>query len=503
MTCAALRPRITQVGQTAEEREALEAALTTLVFSEPEHAAVGLGSILDAFERSPYELPVRLRETLYQLVDNSIVWIRLVGRPGQRRVVKLAYDIPLEPPVIPARRPIVRKVRLVVDLLIDPPEGRIDVRATLRRMRGRLTGRMGWDAIDLFLDEPVLQDPRSYHLEIAVPAGMRITELLLDRDDPNDPAQLSDGKRHLYVRFPRPRRSEQVRIKIRAERRGFLNASLGSSLVLAALLWMFAAHASAASRDPALAPSAAVLLVAPALMALFVSRPSESALVAAALTGVRTALAASATSSLIAAAAFAGARLTDHAYPTLVACAGVASAAVVSIGIAWLGTYDIVRKHCNRFRAFWCGRPGGRRPGALILSTIACGVLGVWAMLTFLNIIEPSGHSLLDDVVLIGGVLLPAAAIWIPRRRGAIPAGVTATGVTALFAALVLLADVISTHGVHDRPRFAGAVGTFIACGALALIAAVTGLGAELAPVESASAWARERRPIRFQLLDS
>ena len=249
MTCAALRRRIVRVGQTAEEKEALEAALTTLIFSEPEHATIGLGSILDAFEYSEYELSPRLRETLYQLVDNSIVWIRLVGRPGQRRVVKLAYDIPLEPPVIPARRPVVRKVRLVVDLLINPPEGRID--RGMQRFAGcggRLTGRMGWDAIDLFLDEPVLQDPRSYHLEIAVPAGMRITELLLDRDDPNDPAQVSDGKRHLYVRFPRPRKSEQVRIKIRAEYRGFLNASIASSLVLAALLWMFATHASAAGK---------------------------------------------------------------------------------------------------------------------------------------------------------------------------------------------------------------------------------------------------------------
>ncbi len=151
---------------------------------------------------------------------------------------------------------------------------------------------------------------------------------------------------------------------------------------------------------------------------------------------------------------------------------------------------------------FLVRQAGGRRSGALLFSTIACGILGVWATLTFLDIIEPSGHSLTDDVVLIGGVLLHAAAIWMPRRRGAIPAGVTATGVAA-FRSPGAFDRRHLDHGVHDRPRFAGALGTFIACGALALIAAVTGLGAELAPVESASAWARERRPIRFQLLDS
>ncbi len=449
MTCGALRSRITELGRNEREREVLDAALTTLVFSEPEHAVLGLSVIFEAFERSNKDIPRRLREILYQLVDNSIVWIRLVGRPGQRRVVKLAYDIQLEPPVVPARRPVVRRVRLVYELLIRPPEGRIDLRATLRRMRGRFTGRMGWDAIDLFLDEPVLQDPRSYHLEITAPGGLMIAELLLDHDDPRDPSQVSDGNRHLYVRFPRPRVSDQVRIKIRAERRGFLNASAGSSLVLAALLWLFATHASSVSAQDALAPAAAVLLVAPALMAIFVSRPTESALVAAALTGVRTALGAGAVSSLTAAAALAGARLTDQAYPTLVACAGVASVAAISIGIAWLGTYHIVRKHCNQLRSVWCGKPEGRRPGALVLCTLACAVLGVWATLGFLNVLELRAHPLPDSLLLIG-LVLPAAGVWIPRRGGHVPAGVSVTSALALLAALAWL---IATLGAWVANR--------------------------------------------------
>lgn len=493
MTCGALRPRIARLASTATEQETVEAALTTLVFSEPEHAVLGLGVILEAFERSGADLPPRLRETLLQLVDNSVVWIRLVGRPGQRRVVKLAYDIPLEPPVVPARRPLVRRVRLVYDLLIEPPEGRVDLRATLRRMRGRFTGRMGWDAIDLFLDGPVLQDPRSYHLEIAAPAGLRIAEVLLDQDDTRDPAQVSDGNRHLYVRFPRPRASDQVRIKIRAERRGYLNASAGSCLVLAMLLWLFATHAAGVSSSAALAAGAAVLLVAPALMAVFVSRPNESAIVAAALTGVRTAVSTCAVSSLAAAAALAGARLTDAVYPTLVACASVASVAAISIAIAWLGTYHIVRKHCNRFRSFWCGKPEGRRSGALVLCTVACAVLGAWATLGFLNIFELPAHPRADSLLLIA-VVLPVAGIWLPRRRGLVPAGVSVTGVLALLAALAWLVATLA-HGWQEPLPFADRLVALIVGDALATVAIVTALGAELAPVESGSAWARERRP--------
>jgi hypothetical protein len=493
ITQGTLRKRLTSLGPTAWEQQSLEAALTTLVFAEPRHARQGLGAILEAFEKTKTPIPTRLRETLYQLVDNSIVWVRLVGRPGQRRIVKLAYDIPLEPPVVPARHPLIRRMRLVYDLDIRPPEGKINYRATLRRVRGRVTGRMGWDAIDLFIDDPVLQDPRSYHLEIAAPPGLEITEILLDKDDPRDPAQVSDGNCHLYVRFPRPRTSEQVRIKIRAERRGFLNASAGSSLVLAGLLWLFATHTGSVSRDAALAPEAAVLLIAPALMALFVSRPTESALIAAALTGVRSALGACAVASLAAAAALAGARLTHPVFPTLIGCAGIATAAATSIGIAWLGTFHIVRKHCNRFRAFWCGRPGTRRTGALALCTLACTIFGAWAILGFLDVFRLQHHPSTDSL-LLGIVLLPAAAVWIPRRRGPVPAGVSITGILGLLAALAFLTAMIA-HGWQSPAPSSTRLLALVVGATLALVSAVTALGAELAPVEPAAAWASERRP--------
>lgn len=494
MTCAALRPAIRRLARNKEERETLDAALATLVFSEPDHATLGLSIILSAFKRSNLAMSDRLEETLFQLVDNSIVWLRLVGRPGTRRVIKLAYDIKLEPPVVPARRPMVRQMRLVVyDLLVKAPEGRIDVLATLRHARARFTGRMGWDAIDIFLDGPVLQDPRSYHLEIAAQAGMQITELLLDNDVPEDPAQISDGNRHLYVRFPRPRASDQVRIKIRAERRGFLNASIGSSIALTALLWLFATHISQVGAEAALAPGAAVLVIAPALMAVFVSRPTESELVAAALTGVRTALGTCAVSSLYAAAALAGAR-PAALQPLLLGCASVATLASVSIGIAWLGTSHIVRKHCNRIRSRWCGLPEGRRSGALLLCTCACSVLGAWAALTFLNVFELQAHPYLDALLLLG-VVLPGAGIWAPRRSGTVPTGVSVTCIAALLFALVLLIVALA-HDWRQPLPFSNSLLVLVLAGGLATISFVTALGAELAPIDPGTAWAQERRQI-------
>jgi len=254
------------------------------------------------------------------------------------------------------------------------------------------------------------------------------------------------------------------------------------------------------SASDALAPGAAVLLIAPALMALFVSRPTESALVAAALTGVRTALGMCAVASLAAAAALAGARVTHPVYPTLVASAGVASLGAVSIVIAWLGTYHIVRKHCNRLRSFWCGRPGARRRGALALSTLSCGILGTWTTLGFLDVFELAAHPRTDALLLVA-VALPAAGIWFPRRDGLVPAGVVVTGLLALLAALALLVASLA-DGWQEPISFASKLVALSVGDALATIAVITALSAELAPVESTSSWALERRHIRFQMLD-
>jgi hypothetical protein len=501
ITYEVLLPELAGIGQSDRERKGIEAALKVLIHQiQPEHAQIGLSFIEAAIARNGVTLSTRLGETLNQLVDNSIVWLPITGMPGQRRLVKLSYNIKLQAPVVPARKPRARQITLSsFSLPASRPDGRIAYRSTLRRARARLTARMGWDAIDLYVDEPVLQDPRTYHLQVSTPPGLHVTEISVDVDDAKHPKQISDSNRHLYIRSRRPRKTDVIRIKMRAERRGFVNASLVSVVALASLLWLFAAKSGAVTKDPDVAPGAAVLLIAPALMALFVSRPTESALVAATLTGIRTALGSAAMASLLGAAALSGARVTNHAGPTLWACAGVATACALSIGAAWLGTFYIVRKHGNRARRFWCGTPDTRRPWVLAAGVASCLALGVWGCVLVADGVHARRHPWVD-LVLLAGVPVFALRVWLPQRDKASgprssPPGITALTLVVGIAAIGLASAVAVTTHIMTR-SIPGPIGIVAAAigGCLALLALLAALSAELAPMESPASWPLERR---------
>jgi hypothetical protein len=117
----------------------------------------------------------------------------------------------------------------------------------------------------------------------------------------------------------------------------------------------------------------------------------------------------------------------------------------------------------------------------------------MWAILGFLNVFQLPHHPCTDSL-LLGTVLLPAAAVWIPRRDGLVPAGVSITGVLGLLAALAFLIATVA-HGWDAPVPPSTRLVALVVGGALALVAAITAVGAELAPIEPAAAWARERRP--------
>jgi hypothetical protein len=501
ITYEVLLPELLEIAQSDRERHGIEAALKVLVHQiRPEHAQIGLSFIEAAIARNSVVLSARLEETLNQLVDNSIVWLPITGAPGQRKLVKLSYHIKLQAPVVPARKPRTHQITLSsFSLPASRPDGRIAYRRTLRRARARVTARMGWDAIDLYVDEPVLQDPRTYHLQVSPPPGLHVTEIDVDVDDAKRPKQVSDSNRHLYIRSRRPRMTDVIRIKMRAERRGFVNASLVSALALSLLLWLFAAKSGAVTKDADVAPGAAVLLIAPALMALFVSRPTESALVAATLTGIRTALGSAAIASLLGAAALSGARATNHAGPTLWSCAGVATASALSIGAAWLGTFHFVRKHGNRARRFWCGAPDTRRTWALAAGAASCFALAFWGVALLVNGVHATRHPWVM-LILLTAVPVLALRVWLPQRDKlteprSTPPGIVALTLVAGFAAIGLATAVAVTTHLMARsvPGPVGVVAASIG-GSLALLGLFAALSAELAPMESPTSWPLERR---------
>jgi hypothetical protein len=492
MTRQVLRAHFASLGEGPDERRGLDAALTTLIFQDPQYAQVGFGFIEQALQRRGEAVPDRLAETLRQLVDNSIVWLPLTASPGERKVVKLTYNIRLIAQVLPARKTIKRRMHLLWVLTAKQSAGRIDIRETLRRVRARFTARMGWDAFDLFVDHPVLQDPHTYHLQVAVPAGLQITQISPEpaRGD-GTPVQTSDSNRHLYVKSPRPRDIEKLRIKIRADRRGFMNASMGSAFVLAALLWIFVLNVSVVTSDVDVSPGAAVLLIAPALMVLFVSRPTESALVSATLTGIRTALGTGAICSLAAGAALAGARLTAHARPTLLVCAWVATASWAAIVPAWLGTFQIVRRHGNKARGFWCGAGETRRRWTLVAGTASSFALAAWGAVLFIDALGAARHPVIALGLLLA-VPLAASFVWLPRREGTAPHGMVFVTVASVLAAAGI-AFSLGLHGLDNPVPLPVKVVALSVGGLVATLAMIATVSSELAPMESSSSSAVER----------
>jgi hypothetical protein len=245
---------------------------------------------------------------LGDLSVNSLLWLGLTGRPGARRIVKLRYDIPVELPPIPRRRP--RTMRVLVETqratheftYVDP--GDAQPYSTIRRVWRRLTNTLGWSPIELSVDSPYVRGAESYHMQVDAPSGLeaRSIELL---EDPaatvtasSSQSTVTRSSAHLYLTGVLTRTiSLAVWVRLGVGRRGFISLALLSSLVTAGLLWAFWARAEEL-KQPGVA--AAILLIVPAILATFSVRPQEHALAGRVLSGVRFLLLASA---LLAAAA--------------------------------------------------------------------------------------------------------------------------------------------------------------------------------------------------------
>ena len=184
--------------------------------------------------------------------------------------------------------------------------------STSRRLTNRVVSTIGWAPIDVLLGSPYLRGCSSYHMQIAMPEGLEPRGLRLAgplRDDETGAdvtptVRLEEHSAHLYFRGASGDRLSFVSLRLRAGRRGFLSLSALTTLATAALLWAFQARVP--NDTPTKAIAAAILLIFPALLAAFVVRPGEHALLSRVLTGVRLLVLVSGAMSVGAAAALAG-----------------------------------------------------------------------------------------------------------------------------------------------------------------------------------------------------
>jgi uncharacterized membrane protein YhaH (DUF805 family) len=105
---------------------------------------------------------------------------------------------------------------------------------------------------------------------------------------------------HIHIPGPEGRRVGAAWVKLRARRRGFLLSALISTIITAAVLFLYASHAKQIASSDSSEAATAVLLFVPTLLAAYVASPGEHAITIRMLRWARLALIANAALPFIA-----------------------------------------------------------------------------------------------------------------------------------------------------------------------------------------------------------
>src|SRR5438270_1444516 len=218
---------------------------------------------------------------LRDLSENAVVWVPLVGRPRERRIIKLRYDTPTGPSQLRPKRGGTFYVRVEADGEARDFEleeqGDSDFRSAVSRVVERIYNSLGLTPMGILLRTPYIEGSDSYHLQVEAPAGVeirRITLLAKLRDgDPNPVVGTDRDSAHLYLQGAKVIQIAPALMLFRVGRRGFLSLSAISALVIGGILWAFDAAAPLSQAGTRSEVATAVLLAAPALLLAFAMPP--------------------------------------------------------------------------------------------------------------------------------------------------------------------------------------------------------------------------------------
>jgi hypothetical protein len=224
------------------------------------------------------------------LLGRAVVFTPLVMRPGERRIVKLAYD---------------------EEAIRERPSGRV---------RRAMTW-FGWRETVVGFDASLVGDSDTYHFEIQTPPDVEMTEACLvarspeewvrrrldpDPSEPGEPAitQFVPGphrRSHLYVEEAQEVLSGFVWVGLRARRQGFLRGAATASCFVAAVMAFYFLF------DDAIVDlqtsAATLLLLVPGLLVAYAIRPGEHEIARSLYKGARILLGISGVVAFAAAAA--------------------------------------------------------------------------------------------------------------------------------------------------------------------------------------------------------
>lgn len=422
-----------------------------------------------------------LARFLVTLSAHSLNWLGLAGLPGERRVVKFVYDISVDIPkpfrkrarwVERAARAEGQRGRYVVYYLDwDPGDGY--PHGFLTRMVKRFVTVIGGSAYHIPIETPYIRNTPSYHLQVNAPEGLetRRVELLAHLiDGDGKPVEPIDATTpdcaHLYFSEASVTRMGTAIVSLRVGRRGLLSYAVIACIVIATMLWEFAAHSATITGATERAAAAAILLLVPTLMLVFAIRPGEHLLATKMLSGVRAVLALQGLLCVAAAGALVGIHPFHETVHTLWRWAAeVSTIAGVLLGACWAFSFSILEPVRARLRgmlaSYWAFAAT-----ALALSLVlwlwlwqsshtaqlvgvgdyadwillsALGALAAWIALFFRTVAHPSNSRMVGQLLLFAGVLCVAAA----ARRATVGHGLVAWGDVRVVVLWVLPATAL------------------------------------------------------------
>jgi hypothetical protein len=304
-----------------------------------------------------------LADALRVLSGNSKLWIPLIGRPGERRILKFRYDIEFTQVGLRRERP--RTLRFLVHAeasgitypLDLPRRGDRNSYTPPRRVLARLTAAIGFGSVDFGVESPYLSGGDTYHIQVSSPPGVetRAIDLVADLEAAthNEKREQSHGV-HLYLDHPRlaPDSDRYFLVALRIGRRGFMTLCWLSAMLTAGLLWLFEAAGEISIRSDEAA--AATLLLGPALLSVVVVRPGEHPVASKLFSGVRFLVALNGLLALSAAAAIAGATPFHWTLDkTWLIYSIIASAIAFVVSLSWILSWDTTYELARAVRRWW------------------------------------------------------------------------------------------------------------------------------------------------------
>jgi hypothetical protein len=382
-----------------------------------------------------------LVDVLKMLVEHTLVWLPIRGRPGERRTIVLTQEKVL------VRRSFVRWV--VTDLrqtkyfgpqrwrkrrrekararpaleLGDKRYGRRAYRISFSALAERIGRPLAWTPYEFQLPTIYTKRCRSYHFELTCPPGRTPRDLRVAKGTPL--AESSEGRSHDHdehttgqttltsrrARHDRPGNDLAAdlwfRVSVGTGDNAFPLLWLLAGMVTAVMLWVFAGD------NPLLGTSqaeigAAILLAVPALIAALAFGGSEVP-VSRLIGGAQMLLLIAGLSAVVAAAVVGGARPFELERDWIWSvCAMTATVATFPLATAWLLSNPFVWTQMKRLRS-------RRRQKEALWIVVVLTLVGIDA------VVAMGDASLSDGVVAVYLLAVGVCATVLANNRAAMP----------------------------------------------------------------------------------